>query len=145
MAVAVAAIDLAYAIVGRSGVGHLLNSESLRLWLGVVSAAILIAIGARTLWIGWRARFGLETADEVVVPSRAFLTAVAATALNPLTIALWTVSFSGGGTSAGHVINDGCRSRAPWRRARHPHLVRRILDGGSADQEARWRSPDQIR
>jgi putative LysE/RhtB family amino acid efflux pump len=27
------------------------------------------------------------------VPSRAFLTAVAATALNPLTIALWTVSF----------------------------------------------------
>ena len=93
MGAAVAAIDLAYAIVGLAGVGRLLNHEPLRLWLGLVSAAILVAIGARTLWIGWRARFGLETAEEVVAPSRAFLTAVAATALNPLTIALWTVSF----------------------------------------------------
>ena len=93
MAVAVAAIDLAYAVVGLSGVGRLLNGGSVQLWLGLVSAAILIAIGARTLWIGWRARFGLEADDEVVAPSRAFLTAVAATALNPLTIALWTVSF----------------------------------------------------
>jgi putative LysE/RhtB family amino acid efflux pump len=93
MAVAVAGIDLAYAIVGLSGVGRLLNGGSLQLWLGLLSAAILIAIGARTLWLGWRARFGLESAEEVVVPSRAFLTAVAATALNPLTIALWTVSF----------------------------------------------------
>ncbi len=93
MAVAVAGIDLAYAIVGLSGVGRLLNGGSLRLWLGLLSGAILIAIGARTLWLGWRARFGLESAEEVVVPSRAFLTAVAATALNPLTIALWTVSF----------------------------------------------------
>jgi putative LysE/RhtB family amino acid efflux pump len=65
----------------------------MRLWLGLVSAAVLIAIGARTLWIGLRARFGLESADEVGAPWRAFLTAVAATALNPLTIALWTVSF----------------------------------------------------
>jgi threonine/homoserine/homoserine lactone efflux protein len=93
MATAVTVIDLAYAIVGLAGVGSLLNRGSLSLWLGLLSAAILIAIGARTLWLGWRARFGLESADEVVVPSRAFLTAVAATALNPLTIALWTVSF----------------------------------------------------
>jgi putative LysE/RhtB family amino acid efflux pump len=40
-----------------------------------------------------RARFGLEPADDVLGPRRAFVTAVAATALNPLTIALWTVSF----------------------------------------------------
>jgi threonine/homoserine/homoserine lactone efflux protein len=93
MAVAVASIDLAYAIVGLAGVGRLLNGGSARLWLGLVSAAILVAIGTRTLWIGMRARFGLESPDEVVAPSRAFLTAVAATALNPLTIALWTVSF----------------------------------------------------
>lgn len=73
--------------------GHLLNGGSARSWFGVASAAVLIVIGARTFWIGWRARFGLETPDEVVAPSRAFLTAVAATAFNPLTIALWTVSF----------------------------------------------------
>ena len=93
MAAAVAGIDLVYAIVGLAGVGQLLNGGSVRLWLGLVSAAVLVGIGARTLWLGWRARIGLESADEVVVPSRAFLTAVAATALNPLTIALWTVSF----------------------------------------------------
>jgi putative LysE/RhtB family amino acid efflux pump len=93
MAAAVAGIDLLSAAIGLAGVGSLLNAGSTRLWLGVVSAVILIAIGARTLWIGWRARFGLESADDVVAPRRAFFTAVAATALNPLTIALWTVSF----------------------------------------------------
>jgi threonine/homoserine/homoserine lactone efflux protein len=93
MAVAVASIDLAYAVIGLAGVGQLLNGGWARLSLGLLSAAILVAIGARTLWTGIRARSGLETDEEVVAPSRAFLTAVAATALNPLTIALWTVSF----------------------------------------------------
>jgi putative LysE/RhtB family amino acid efflux pump len=93
MAAAVVAIDLGYAIVGLAGVGNLLAGGWLELWFGLVSAAVLIGIGMRTLWIGWRARVGLETAEDVVVPSRAFLTAVAATALNPLTIALWMVSF----------------------------------------------------
>jgi len=93
MAAAVAAIDLAYAIVGLAGVGRLLNEGSTRVWLGLVSAAILVAIGMKTLRTGMRARLGLESAEDVVAPRRAFLTAVAATALNPLTIALWTVSF----------------------------------------------------
>jgi putative LysE/RhtB family amino acid efflux pump len=93
MAAAVVVIDLAYAIVGLAGVGSLLSGGSLRLSFGLISAAVLIGIGMRTLWIGRRARVGLEPADDVVAPSRAFLTAVAATALNPLTIALWTVSF----------------------------------------------------
>jgi putative LysE/RhtB family amino acid efflux pump len=93
MAVAVAGIDLLYATIGLAGAGSLLNAGPTQFWLGLTSAAILVAIGARTLWIGWRARFGLESADDVVAPRRAFLTALAATALNPLTIALWTVSF----------------------------------------------------
>jgi putative LysE/RhtB family amino acid efflux pump len=93
MAAAVASIDLAYAGVGLAGIGRLLDSGSTRVWLGLLSAAILVAIGMRTLWKGIRARSGLESPDEVVAPSGAFLTAVAATAFNPLTIALWTVSF----------------------------------------------------
>jgi putative LysE/RhtB family amino acid efflux pump len=93
MAAAVAAIDLLYAAVGLAGIGRLLNGGAMQVSFGLVSAAILVGVGARTLWLGWRARLGLESADDVVVPSRAFLTAVAATALNPLTIALWTVSF----------------------------------------------------
>jgi putative LysE/RhtB family amino acid efflux pump len=93
MAAAVASIDLAYAVVGLAGAGSVLNGGSARLWLGLASAAILAVIGTRTLWTGIRGRSGLEAAVEVVAPSRAFLTAVAATAFNPLTIALWTVSF----------------------------------------------------
>src|SRR5262245_12644655 len=70
-----------------------LNAGSTRVWLGLLSAAILVGTGTRTLSKGIRARSGLETPEEVVAPSRAFPTAVAATAFNPLTIALWTVSF----------------------------------------------------
>jgi putative LysE/RhtB family amino acid efflux pump len=49
MAVAIAGIDLLYATVGLAGIGNLLNGGALRLWLGLVSASILVAIGARTL------------------------------------------------------------------------------------------------
>jgi threonine/homoserine/homoserine lactone efflux protein len=93
MAAAVAAIDLAYAIIGLAGVGGHLNDGWTRLSLGLVSAAILVLIGARTLWNGIRAQAGLEAPEDVLALSHAFLTAVAATALSPLTIALWTVSF----------------------------------------------------
>jgi threonine/homoserine/homoserine lactone efflux protein len=93
MASAVAAIDLLYAAVGLAGVGQVLEGNVATTVFGLVSAAILVTIGLRTAWTGLRARIGLEDAADVVDPSRAFLTAVAATALNPLTIALWTVSF----------------------------------------------------
>jgi threonine/homoserine/homoserine lactone efflux protein len=93
MAVGVALVDLLYAVVGLAGIGRLLSGGPARLAFGLASAAILIAIGLRTAATGVRARIGLEDAADVVAPRRAFVTAVAATALNPLTIALWTVSF----------------------------------------------------
>jgi putative LysE/RhtB family amino acid efflux pump len=93
MAAAVALVDVLYATLGLAGAARFLGGGSVRVALGLVSAAILIAIGARTAWIGFRARAGLESAQDVILPRRAFATAVAATALNPLTIALWTVSF----------------------------------------------------
>jgi putative LysE/RhtB family amino acid efflux pump len=47
----------------------------------------------------------LETEEEVGTPRRAFFTALAATAFNPLTITLWTVAapaaVSGGRSSTG--------------------------------------------
>jgi threonine/homoserine/homoserine lactone efflux protein len=88
MAVAVALVDLLYATLGLAGLGQLLDRAAVRLVLGGVSAAILVAIGARTVWTEMRARLGLEAPEEVVEPRRAFATALAATALNPLTIAL---------------------------------------------------------
>jgi threonine/homoserine/homoserine lactone efflux protein len=93
MASAIAAIDLLYAVIGLAGIGQVLEGGVATTVFGLVSAAILITIGLRTAWTGLQARIGLEDAADVVDPSGAFLTAVAATALNPLTIALWTVSF----------------------------------------------------
>jgi putative LysE/RhtB family amino acid efflux pump len=93
MAGVVALVDVLYATAGLAGAGSLLGGGRARVGLGLVSAAILAGIGLRTMWTGWQARSGFELAADVVMPDRAFLTAVAATALNPLTIALWTVSF----------------------------------------------------
>jgi putative LysE/RhtB family amino acid efflux pump len=105
MAAAVALVDLGYAALGLAGVGRLLErTEGFQVVLGFAGAAVLIWLGLRAMWIGFRARFGLETADEVGTPRRAFATAFAATAFNPLTIALWMgaapAAVSGGSQSS---------------------------------------------
>ena len=106
MATAVALVDLGYAALGLAGVGRLLEeNDAVRLTFGFVGAAVLVALGLRTMWVGFRARFGLETAEEVGTPLRAFATAFAATALNPLTIALWTAAASA-------AVSGGSRSSA---------------------------------
>ena len=106
MATAVALVDLGYAALGLAGVGRLLEeNDAVRLTFGFVGAAVLVALGLWTMWIGFRARFGLETAEEVGTPRRAFATAFAATALNPLTIALWTAAASA-------AVSGGSRSAA---------------------------------
>jgi len=106
MATAVALVDLGYAALGLAGVGRLLEeNDAVRLTFGFVGAAVLVALGLWTMWIGFRARFGLETAEEVGTPRRAFATAFAATALNPLTIALWTAAASA-------AVSGGSRSSA---------------------------------
>jgi threonine/homoserine/homoserine lactone efflux protein len=92
MAAAVAGVDLGYATLGLAGAGRLLQVGGLQLALGLSSGAVLIWIGARTIWFALRARSELALADRVQ-PRRAFQTAIVATALNPLTIALWTLSF----------------------------------------------------
>jgi putative LysE/RhtB family amino acid efflux pump len=107
MAGAVALVDVLYATAGLAGAGSLLGGGRARVGLGLVSAAILAGIGLRTMWTGWQARSGFELAAAVVMPDRAFLTAVAATALNPLTIALWTVSFPAAAPTAGAAQASG--------------------------------------
>jgi putative LysE/RhtB family amino acid efflux pump len=93
MAAAVALVDLSYAALGLAGVGRALQETgSVRTVFGFVGAAVLVGLGLRAMWIGFRARFGLETPEEVGTPRRAFATALAATAFNPLTIALWAAA-----------------------------------------------------
>ena len=92
--VAAAVVDTVYASLGAAGVAPLLQWGPLRLALGLVGGGVLVFIGARTLWSAWRVRAGMETDEEVASPRRAFLTGLAATASNPLTIASWAAIFA---------------------------------------------------
>jgi threonine/homoserine/homoserine lactone efflux protein len=95
-----AVIDLLYAALGLAGAASLLEIGALRIALGVTGALVLGAIGARTLWAAFRVRLGGEQAEEVATPRRAFATALAATASNPLTIATWAAIFAAASASS---------------------------------------------
>jgi threonine/homoserine/homoserine lactone efflux protein len=89
-----ALIDLLYAGLGLAGAASLLEADALRMAFGLAGALVLGVIGVRTLWGAFRVRLGGESEEEVASPGRAFATAVAATASNPLTIATWAAIFT---------------------------------------------------
>lgn len=95
-----ALIDLLYAGLGLAGAASLLEIDALRLAFGALGVLVLATIGVRTLWAAFRVRLGGETADEVASPRRAFATAFAATASNPLTIATWAAIFAAASTAS---------------------------------------------
>ena len=95
----IATIDVLYAGVAAAGLAPVLRAGAVRLVVGAVGAAVLIALGARTLWSAFRVRAGGEFDEEVRTPRRAFVTALGATASNPLTIALWTSGFAAAGAA----------------------------------------------
>jgi threonine/homoserine/homoserine lactone efflux protein len=95
-----AVIDATYALLGALGAGQLLEIGPLRLALGLVGAAVLALLGARTLWSAFRVRLGGEADEEVASPGRAFLTSLAATASNPSTILSWAAVFAAASTAS---------------------------------------------
>ncbi|MEA2363538.1 MAG: hypothetical protein QOD71_2683 [Thermoleophilaceae bacterium] len=95
-----ALIDLLYAGLGLAGAASLLEIDALRIALGALGAMVLAAIGVRTLWAAFRVRLGGEVPAEVATPRRAFATALAATASNPLTIATWAAIFAAASTAS---------------------------------------------
>jgi len=92
IAAGIAVIDLAYAALGAAGAAPLLAIGRLDVILGLLGAAVLVLLGARTLRSAFHIRLG--EAPEPVSPRRGFLTALSATASNPLTIASWAAIFS---------------------------------------------------
>jgi putative LysE/RhtB family amino acid efflux pump len=94
-----AVIDTTYATLGALGAGRLLTVDALRLAIGLIGAAVLAWIGVRTLWSAFRVRLGGEADEEVARPWRAFLTSLAATASNPLTILSWGAVFAAAATA----------------------------------------------
>jgi threonine/homoserine/homoserine lactone efflux protein len=95
-----AVVDALYASAGLAGAASLLEIDALRVGLGTAGVLVLGLIGARTLWSAFRIRLGGEAADEVATPRRAFLTSLAATASNPLTIATWAAIFAAASTAS---------------------------------------------
>ena len=95
----IAIVDALYAAAGAAGAASALSIDSVRTVFGLVGAAVLVALGARTLWSAFRVRLGGETPAEVASPRRAFATSLAATASNPLTIASWGAVFAAASTA----------------------------------------------
>ena len=91
---------LLYAGLGLAGAASLLEADALRVAFGLIGALVLGVIGVRTLWGAFRVRLGGESEEEVASPRRAFATAVAATASNPLTIATWAAIFTAASAAA---------------------------------------------
>jgi putative LysE/RhtB family amino acid efflux pump len=94
-----AVIDTFYATLGALGAGRLLTVDALRVAIGLLGAAGLAVVGARTLWSAFRVRLGGEADEEVARPWPAFLTSLAATASNPLTILSWGAAFAAASTA----------------------------------------------
>jgi putative LysE/RhtB family amino acid efflux pump len=101
----VAVVDALYAAAGAAGAATVVRVEALRLTLGLLGAAVLVVLGLRTLRAAMAVRAGLEDAGQVDGVRRAFVTSLAATAGNPLTIASWAAVFAAASvaTSAGPV------------------------------------------
>jgi putative LysE/RhtB family amino acid efflux pump len=95
----IAVVDGLYAAAGAAGVTPLLGTSFLRLALGLVGALVLIGLGVRTLRDAFRVRLGGEADFEVATVRRTFLTALAGTASNPLTIASWAAIFAAANAS----------------------------------------------
>jgi putative LysE/RhtB family amino acid efflux pump len=90
----IALVDSLYAAAGAAGAAPLLTIDPVRLILGVVGATVLVGLGIRTLYSAFRIRHGGEIEAEVATPRRAFMTSLAGTASNPLTIASWAAIFA---------------------------------------------------
>jgi threonine/homoserine/homoserine lactone efflux protein len=95
-----ALVDALYGAAALIGLGGALQAGSVRLALGLIGAAVLVVMGARTLWSAHRVRLGLEVDSEVVTPAAALRTALAATASNPLTIVFWATAFAAASTAS---------------------------------------------
>jgi putative LysE/RhtB family amino acid efflux pump len=97
----IATIDGAYAALGATGAAALLPFDPLRIVLGLAGALVLVVLGVRTFLSAFRVRAGLEVADDVASPGRAFTTSLVATASNPSTIVSWAAIFGAASSATG--------------------------------------------
>ena len=89
-----ALVDTAYASLGAAGMARLLELPALHTALGLAGAAVLLVLGARTLWSAWRPRPAEGLDSRAISPLAALRVSLIATASNPLTIATWAAIFA---------------------------------------------------
>jgi putative LysE/RhtB family amino acid efflux pump len=124
----IAVVDGLYAAAGAAGAAPLLTIDPVRLVFGLVGAGVLLFLGVRTLHSAFRVRLGGEIPAEIATPGRAFRTALAGTASNPLTIASWAAVFAAASASA-----------SPWPSA--PRSAGAVQDGARASVRVRGSRP----
>ena len=95
-----ATIDMAYGALGLGGAASMLRISGLRLGLGLLGAAVLIALGALALRNATRVGDQTESSTPISPAApRAYLMALGATATNPLTITSWAAVFAAASTA----------------------------------------------
>ena len=97
----IACVDALYAVLGAAGAAPFLAIGGLRIALGIAGAVVLLVLGVRTLRTAFWLRAGLEAADDVATPRRAFVASVAGTASNPATIGSWAAIFAAASLGTG--------------------------------------------
>jgi putative LysE/RhtB family amino acid efflux pump len=95
----IALVDAAYATAGAAGAAPLLAIGPLKTVLGLVGAAVIVWLGARTLHSAWLPRDELTDTRAATSPRRAFLGSLAGTAANPATIVSWAAVFAAAGAA----------------------------------------------
>jgi putative LysE/RhtB family amino acid efflux pump len=135
----IAVIDTLYAAAGAAGAAPVLSIESVRIVFGLAGAVVLAVLAMRTLYGALRVRLGGEADEEVATPRRAFVTALVATASNPLTIASWAAvlaaaSTAGAGGGAALLAGVGLGS-----------LTMMSLLAGGVSVARRWVGPRLLR
>jgi putative LysE/RhtB family amino acid efflux pump len=99
--VGIAVVDAGYAAAGAAGAAPLLTVGPLETVLGLIGATVMAVLGARTLAAAFKAHETQATHHAASV-RRAFVTSLAGTASNPLTIASWAAVFAAAGAAGGH-------------------------------------------
>ena len=103
---AAALVDTAYGALGLLGVSRLLTREPAATVAGLLGALVLVALGVQAARSARQRlpepRSAPTSRGGAVTTARAFATALAATAANPLTIVAWTSAFAASGAAGLH-------------------------------------------
>lgn len=89
-----ATCDMAYGGLGLLGAGTLLSSHPLRLGSGLLGAVVLAALGVRAVRRAARVAGDPAPPAETASLHRAYLVALGATAVNPMTFLSWMAVFA---------------------------------------------------